>query len=142
MSTSLVVDSSAWVAITMQEPDARWLEEALAGAQDPVMSAGTLQEVICVLGRKHLAKTANAWDFADLVTKTARAQGIRIVPVDATGATLGAAGWMRFRGRPARLNLGDGFAYALAIQLDAPILCKGADFIHTNAKVLRPPTDD
>lgn len=142
MSISLVVDSSAWVAITMQEPDARWFEEALAGAEDPVMSAGTLQEVICVLGRKHLANIANAWDFAEVVTKTAMAQGIRIIPVDETGATIGAAGWIRFRGRPARLNLGDSFTYALAISLDAPILCKGAGFIHTNAKVLRPPTKD
>lgn len=142
MSDSLVVDSSAWVAITMQEPDARWFEEALANASDPVMSAGTLQEVICVLGGMRQGTITNAWDFADLVTKTARAQGIRVVAVDETGATVGAAGWIRFRHRPAHLNYGDGFAYALAIQLDAPILCKGTDFIHTNAKVLRPPTKD
>ena len=140
MSTSLVVDSSAWVAIALEESDARWFEEALASADDPVMSAGTLQEVISVLGRRSQATQVNALDFAAFVTSTARAQGIRIVPVDASLAALGAAGSLQFRSRPASLNFGDRFAYALALSLEAPILCKGADFLHTNAVVLRPPS--
>lgn len=37
------------------------------------------------------------------------------------------------RGRhPARLNLGDCFAYALAKQLRVPLLFKGADFAQTD----------
>lgn len=37
------------------------------------------------------------------------------------------------RGRhPARLNLGDCFAYALAKALDAPLLFKGDDFLKTD----------
>jgi len=141
MSASLVVDSSAWVAIALQEPDARWFEEVLADAHDPVMSAGTLQEVISVLGKRSQAPDINAIDFATLVTNTAREQGIRIVSVDASLAALGAAGSLQFQSRPARLNFGDGFAYALSVFLNSPILCKGQDFIHTNATVLRPPTE-
>ena len=38
-------------------------------------------------------------------------------------------GWGR---HPARLNLGDCFAYALAKALDAPLLFKGDDFAKTD----------
>ena len=141
MSTTLVVDSSAWVAIALQESDARWFEKALADADYPVMSAGTLQEVISVLGKRSRATQVDALDLAAFVTSTAQAQGIRIVPVDASLAALGAAGSLHFQSRPASLNFGDGFAYSLAISLDAPILCKGDDFIHANAAVLRPPSN-
>lgn len=142
MSNSLVVDSSAWIAIALGESDARWFEETLAATANAVMSAGTLQELVCVLSRRHGCSIDNSMEFAAFVTNTAQAQGIRIVPVDAARATLGAAGWIRFRARPANLNYGDAFAYALAIDLDAPILCKGEDFINTNARVLRPPSED
>jgi ribonuclease VapC len=81
-------------------------------------------------------------DFAAFVAKTAQAQGIRIAPVDAARSALGAAGWIRFRAKPANLNYGDSYAYALAIDLDAPILCKGEDVINTHARVLRPPTQN
>lgn len=40
---------------------------------------------------------------------------------------------------PARLNLGDCFAYALEKELDEPLLCKGGDFVRTDiATQLRP----
>ncbi|WP_293474434.1 type II toxin-antitoxin system VapC family toxin, partial [Phenylobacterium sp.] len=35
---------------------------------------------------------------------------------------------------PARLNLGDCFAYALAKHLDAPLLYKGDDFAKTDVR--------
>ena len=44
--------------------------------------------------------------------------------------------FMRYgKGRhPARLNLGDCFAYALAKQLDVPLLYKGDDFAKTDIR--------
>ena len=41
---------------------------------------------------------------------------------------------------PARLNLGDCFAYALAKQLDAPLLYKGDDFAKTDIRSALQPT--
>jgi len=38
----------------------------------------------------------------------------------------------RGSGHPARLNYGDVFSYALATELRAPLLFKGADFTHTD----------
>jgi ribonuclease VapC len=40
----------------------------------------------------------------------------------------------RGSGHPARLNYGDCFSYALARVLDAPLLFKGDDFVHTDIR--------
>ena len=40
----------------------------------------------------------------------------------------------RGTGHPARLNLGDCFAYALAKATGEPLLFKGDDFIHTDVE--------
>ncbi len=50
--------------------------------------------------------------------------------------------WKRFgRGNhPARLNFGDCFTYALAENLEVPILCTGTDFAQTDLSVLPAPT--
>ena len=63
---------------------------------------------------------------------------VEIVPVDAPQVELAVDGHLRFgKGRaapPAVLNFGDLFAYALARQLDAPLLFKGGDFVQTDVK--------
>ena len=38
----------------------------------------------------------------------------------------------RGSGQPAQLNYGDCMAYALAKQMDEPLLFKGNDFVHTD----------
>jgi ribonuclease VapC len=40
----------------------------------------------------------------------------------------------RGSGHPAKLNFGDCFAYALATELDEPLLFVGQDFIHTDVR--------
>ena len=40
----------------------------------------------------------------------------------------------RGSGHPARLNFGDCFAYALAIESNQPLLYKGDDFRHTDVR--------
>jgi ribonuclease VapC len=62
-----------------------------------------------------------------------RAQ-FELVPVDTTQAYRAREGFSRFgKGRHrAGLNYGDCFAYALALMLGEPLLCKGDDFIHTD----------
>jgi hypothetical protein len=41
-------------------------------------------------------------------------------------------------GHPARLNLGDCFAYALAKDTGEPLLYKGDDFVHTDVRSVFP----
>jgi uncharacterized protein with PIN domain len=40
----------------------------------------------------------------------------------------------------AKLNFGDCFSYALAIDFDEPLLFKGNDFNHTDVRMAIPPT--
>lgn len=63
--------------------------------------------------------------------------GIDIVPVDREQAKIARRAWRRFgKGQhPARLNLGDCFAYALAKTTGEPLLFKGADFAKTDVAV-------
>jgi len=62
---------------------------------------------------------------------------VRIHPLTEKQARLGLEARIRFgrgSGSPARLNLGDCYAYALAKDLDAPLLFIGDDFTHTDIR--------
>jgi ribonuclease VapC len=68
------------------------------------------------------------------VAKTlVNALGLTILPIDAAQAELAVTAMARFgKHTPAKLNLGDCFAYALAKSQDAPLLFKGDDFRRTD----------
>lgn len=58
---------------------------------------------------------------------------IQVEPATADHATLAADAFARFGiGHPARLNLGDCFAYALSMSQSAPLVFKGNDFPRTD----------
>jgi ribonuclease VapC len=59
---------------------------------------------------------------------------IQIIPITAEICRLAIETCARFgRGdHPARLNMGDCFAYACARSLGVPLLCKGGDFAQTD----------
>lgn len=128
---TIVVDTSAFVAILFAEPERdrfrRLLETAPA-----VISAGSLIELLRVVMRRtpHLLAEARAL-LAILEVATAA--------VDEAQVEIAVEGQARFgtgRGRPpAVLNFGDLFAYALARHLDAPLLFKGDDFSQTDVKL-------
>ena len=59
---------------------------------------------------------------------------VQVVAADADLAREAADAFHRFRGRPARLNLGDTFAYALAAREGDGLLYKGNDFTRTDVR--------
>lgn len=127
----MIVDSSAVVAILIDETDGPELERTLLAAPTPVMSAATLLESHIVMRRR----------FGEVgvskVDRLVREAGIRVVMVDevqARTASRGHAAFGRGSGHPARLNYGDCFSYALAITRDEPLLFKGDDFVHTDVR--------
>jgi ribonuclease VapC len=61
---------------------------------------------------------------------------ICVLPVDLSQTESAIDARKRYGGRPARLNLGDCFAYALAREKDAVLLFKGNDFLATDVKRL------
>ena len=125
---TLVVDSSAIVAILLKEYDAADLLDAMIDASDLRLSTANYLEVVIVLLAKGRPALKSEFDqlLAELsVTRQA---------VSAEQADLAAGAYRTYgKGRhAAALNFGDCFAYALAKQLDAPLLYKGTDFAATD----------
>ncbi len=123
-----VVDSSAIVAILTEEAGASVLADLLDARPISYCSSVTFVETFMVLSSR-IANLSVAGLAAALQTLA-----IEQLPVDTEQSALASEAFLRFgKGRhPARLNLGDCFSYALAKSLNAPLLYKGSDFIHTD----------
>jgi ribonuclease VapC len=131
---SLVVDTSAAVAIVLGEPGSEELLVRLEAALARLMSAAIRVELGIVI-------EARLWPAGqDVVDRFLRDAKIDIVPVDADLAARAMSGWRRYgKGRhPAGLNFGDCFTYALAERTGHPVLCTGDDFAATDIAVIRP----
>lgn len=129
---TMVVDSSALVAILELEEDAELLARALAGARVRWISTATVVEAGIVMLRRRGAEGSR-----DLDSLLARLS-VEAVPVSEEHARLAREGFARFgKGQHAAgLNYGDCFSYALARAADAPLLCKGDEFTRTDVAVV------
>lgn len=133
---SFVIDSSAFIAILANEPQAESLMSALDAADSVLVSAATLHESFCVAGREALVDGRQRLErMLGLVTPS-------IEPFDEEQLVAAREAYVRY-GRGSRhragLNMGDCFAYALAKSRNLPLLFKGDDFIHTDVEpVLKP----
>nr|WP_201447110.1 type II toxin-antitoxin system VapC family toxin [Conexibacter woesei] len=127
------MDSSAVVAILLDEEDATELSATLTDVDDPLLSAASLLECSIVMHKN--SGVVGLRDLDDLLQETR----IRCVPVDLTQALAARRAWVRFgKGNsPAGLNFGDCFSYALARTMDRPLLFKGGDFTRTDVRVAR-----
>jgi ribonuclease VapC len=126
----IVIDTSAVLAVLFGEPERLRFMQLLA-RNEVTMSAGSAIEASSVIAaRSPRLRPA----FQRLLDDSE----IGLAPVDAQQVRLAEDGLLRFgkgrRAPPAVLNFGDLFAYALARQLDAPLLYKGDDFSHTDVR--------
>lgn len=131
----MVVDTSAILAILLQEEDAHLFAEAIETAERPLISAASVVEAGVVLVARH-GPEARA-DLAALL----EAGGLGVEPVTAEQSTLALDAFEAFgkgrgpgRDRGAALNYGDCFAYALAKASGQPLLFKGEDFSQTDIR--------
>ena len=124
----MVIDTSAIVAIALNEPEAVMFEQRIVDAPKKLMSAATVLEAAMVIETR-LGEAGGA--ELDLWLYKA---GVEIVAVDAELADQARRAWRRFgKGRhPAGLNYGDCFSYALALLTQEPLLFKGEDFSKTD----------
>jgi ribonuclease VapC len=125
----VIVDTSAIIAILSGEPDAERYARLIAGSDQVRISAATYVETgVVVDGLKDPTRSG----ALDVLIESS---GISIEPVTASQARIARMAYQRFgktSGHPARLNLGDCFAYALARELGEPLLFKGDDFSLTD----------
>lgn len=129
---SIVIDTSAIIAILQGEDDAPALADAISRAGYRLLSAVSQVEasVVCIARRRSAAEV-------DAFIERA---AIEIVPVTSAHAELAIEGFKRFgKGRhAAALNFGDCFSYALARATGHPLLYKGHDFVLTDVVSVAP----
>ena len=127
----MVIDTSALVAILLNEPERRAFNELIEDADSLVLSAASLIETSIVLEARHGAEAVRSLDL--LLAKA----GVVIEPVDTDQASVARQAFRQFgRGRhPAGLNFGDCFSYALAQVRGEALLFKGNDFSRTDVRV-------
>ena len=125
----MVLDTSALLAVLLDEPERRAFVEAIERDPTRLLSVANFVECSLVLEARFGIE-----GLRDLDLFIARAQ-VALVPVDADQAYVAREAWRKFgKGRHAAgLNFGDCVAYALSRTHAEPLLFKGADFALTDA---------
>jgi ribonuclease VapC len=127
----MIVDTSALIAIAHGEPDAALHLSAIERSPVNRLAAPGLVEFFIVAERSRDARVYGRID------ELLRDLDIAIEPFTAEHAGIARQAYRDFgrgSGHPARLNLGDCFAYALAKATGEPLLYKGDDFVHTDIR--------
>lgn len=125
----MIVDSSAVMAIVLDEPEKAGFIALISHAETVSMSAGTWLELGVVAARRRDPARAG------LIEQLIEDGDITIEPVTADQARIGRQAYRDYgqaSDSEAKLNYGDCFAYALAKSTGRPLLFKGDDFIHTD----------
>jgi ribonuclease VapC len=126
----IVVDTSALIAVFFNEPERMQFAALIRDADRACISAVNWVEA-CVVGERTGSPALGA-----RIEDQIRDFFVEIAPVSAEQSRLALSAYRRFGkgNHPARLNLADCFAYALAIEMNAPLLFKGDDFGHTGVR--------
>ena len=125
----MVVDTSAILAILLQEDDAERFAGALEATDRPLISAASVVETGMVVMAR-LGADARA-DLEDLI----RQGGFRVEALTLEHALVALDAFEQFgkgSGQPAGLNFGDCLVYALAKLTGQPLLFKGDGFASTD----------
>lgn len=126
----MILDSSAIVAVLRAEPDAPQFANAIASVKVRRVSAVNYVEAAIVIDRGGDAVATRKFE------NFFRASQISVEPVTPRQAEIARYAYRDFgKGRhKAGLNFGDCFAYALAKEMEEPLLFKGKDFAHTDVE--------
>ena len=134
----MIVDSSALIAILKLEEDGPQYERAIERSPVNRISAGTYLEVSIIIDRARDPLVSRRLDEF-------LAEGAFVIePVTASQARIAREAYRDFgkgSGHLAGLNFGDCFAYALARELNEPLLFKGDAFRHTDIPFVGRPAE-
>ena len=124
----MIADTSALIAILLNEPDGEMLSAAIASADPRIISAVSALEASIVIESK---KGETGLALLDELLSLAQ---FEIVAFDDTQQRIARVAYRRYgKGRhPAGLNFGDCCAYALAKVRKETLLFKGNDFNQTD----------
>lgn len=121
----IAVDTSALMAIVLDESEADACIATLEGEERLLISAGTVAEALIVAGRRNVAE-----EMAQLIDEL----GFDVISVTPAAAKRVAKAYECWgKGvHPASLNFGDCFAYEVAKEHGCRLLYIGEDFARTD----------
>jgi ribonuclease VapC len=124
----VILDSSALLAIALDEPERAALVAKINAADTVAIGAPTLVEAGIVLSSRI------GEDAGDLLAALLETVDAVVVEIGPRHWQVAVSAWWRFgKGRhPAGLNFGDCLAYATAVVAAEPLLAKGDDFPKTD----------
>jgi ribonuclease VapC len=129
---TLFVDASAFIAVIAGEPEQERFAVALRDEPDLLWSAMACWETVSGLRLSYGWAVAQARAEVELVVAQLP---FRLVPIGEEERRVSLDAYVRLgkgSGHPARLNMGDCFAYACAKTNGAKLLYKGDDFAMTD----------
>jgi ribonuclease VapC len=128
----MLLETSALVAILLNEPSAADLSKKLDAAELAITSPLILMEATMVLSSRWKVPPEEAeQDIRHFLDQT----GVAMLAIDDTTASLAVQAFQTYgkgRGHPAQLNMGDCFSHACATQHRLPLLYVGDDFAQTD----------
>jgi len=129
---TLFVDASALVAILAEEDERDAFTSAIRDDPAPLWSAMSCWEAVSSLRRSYGWPIERARYEVEAVTSAA---ALTLVPIGVPELQMALDAYQTYgrnSGHPAKLNMGDCFAYACAKANNARLLYKGDDFSHTD----------
>lgn len=123
----IAVDTSALMAIVLNEAEADACIAVLEKEDTILISAGTIAEVLIVAARRNVGE-----EIESLIDGL----GLNAIAMTPASARRIASAYGRWgKGiHAAGLNFGDCFAYEVATEYDCPLLYVGGDFARTDVK--------
>lgn len=124
----MILDSSAIIAIFIQEPGYEELLQKIQNSGETGIGAPTLVECAIVLNAR-LGR-----DSRGMLARFLEEAQVTVVPFTDQHFGTAVTAWTRYgKGRhPAGLNFGDCLSYAVARLAGLPLLCVGDDFSQTD----------
>jgi ribonuclease VapC len=123
----IAVDTSALMAIVLDEAEANACIAVLETEDNILISAGTIAEALIVAARRNVSE-----EIASLIDGLGF-NAIAVTPASARRIALAYGRWGKGI-HAAGLNFGDCFAYEVAKEHDCPLLYVGDDFARTDVK--------
>lgn len=128
LTKGMVIDSSALIAILLDEPERLPFSNAIERDSVRFMAAPTLLETVMILSAKKGDDALRELDYAIVKMR------VEVIPFGYDEQQIAQKAFLMYgKGRhPAALNYGDCMSYAAATVRGEPLLFKGEDFSRTD----------
>jgi ribonuclease VapC len=129
------IDTSAFVAIVLDEPEAVRMLTAISKAASHFTSGVVQLETSMVVATRSAVSPMIALRTFDAILEQAAIETRPLTDNISRHAVAAFDKYGKGRGHPAQLNLADCLSYAYAKAFEAPILFKGSDFRQTDLEI-------